>query len=159
MKRLALFLLSGLCGVTFAAPEDITFQGNLLAPPACTVSANNTIDVLFQDVIIDNINGVNFRQDVPYTITCDSASRNSAWVMTLTWTGSQTDFDNAAVQTNVTGLGIQLQQNGQPFRWNTPLTIDTTNLPTLKAVPVKKNGAVLNDGDFSAYATLQVDYQ
>lgn len=109
MKRLALFLLSGLCGVTFAAPEDITFQGNLLAPPACTVSANNTIDVLFQDVIIDNINGVNFRQDVPYTITCDSASRNSAWVMTLTWTGSQTDFDNAAVQTNVTGLGIQLQ--------------------------------------------------
>jgi hypothetical protein len=31
--------------------------------------------------------------------------------------------------------------------------------PTLQAVPVKRAGAVLSGGDFSAMATLMVDYQ
>ncbi|RJX99927.1 fimbrial protein, partial [Escherichia coli] len=34
-----------------------------------------------------------------------------------------------------------------------------TNLPKLHAVLVKKSGAVLSEGAFEAYATLQVDYQ
>ncbi|EGB1263777.1 fimbrial protein [Salmonella enterica] len=31
--------------------------------------------------------------------------------------------------------------------------------PVLKAIPVKKSGASLTEGDFDATATLQVDYQ
>ncbi|MGE9594254.1 fimbrial protein, partial [Escherichia coli] len=57
---------------------------------------------------------------------------------------------------------IQLLQNGQRFQLNTPLTINATDLtqkPKLEAVPVKASGATLNDGAFSAYATLRVDYQ
>ncbi len=55
--------------------------------------------------------------------------------------------------------GIELQQNGQPFKLGTPLKIDPSTPPTLQAVPVKANDAALSDGTFSAYATLQVDYQ
>lgn len=74
-------------------------------------------------------------------------------------TGTQTNYNDAAIQTDVTGLGIELQQNGQPFKLNTPLNVTPANLPKLKAAPVKASDATLTDGNFSAYATLQVDYQ
>ncbi|MGX9738681.1 fimbrial protein [Pseudocitrobacter corydidari] len=159
MKRLVLILLSGCVGVAQGAVDDITFHGNLVSPPACTISNGNTIEVEFRDLIIDDINGSNYRQDVPYTITCDTESRDDAWEMTLTWLGSQTRYDDSAIDTDVAGLGIELQQNGQPFKLNTPLAISPTAPPTLKAVPVKASDAVLTDGRFSAYATLRVDYQ
>lgn len=96
---------------------------------------------------------------MPYTITCDPDVRDDAWEMSLTWTGSQTPYDDSAIETDVSGLGIELQQNGQPFKLGTPLKIDPSTPPTLQAVPVKANDAALSEGTFSAYATLQVDYQ
>lgn len=159
MKRLSLILLSAFCTITHAAPEDITFTGTLIEPPVCTVSNGDDIEIQFIDVIIDNIDGVNYRKDVPYQITCDPDITDDAWVMTLTWTDTQTSYNDAAIQTDVTGLGIELQQNGQPFKLNTPLNVTPANLPKLKAAPVKASDATLTDGNFSAYATLQVDYQ
>ncbi len=69
---------------------------------------------------------------------------------------------DAAIETDVPGFGIELLQNGQRFKLNTPLSINATDFtqkPKLEAVPVKASDAVLNDGSFSAYATLRVDYQ
>ncbi|MCV1611423.1 fimbrial protein [Escherichia coli] len=159
MKRFALCLFGCYCGIAQAADSDITFHGTLVSPPACAISDGKTVEVEFRDVIIDNINGNNFHQNVPYTITCDPDVRDDAWEMTLSWTGSQTSYDNAAIETNVTGLGIELQQNGQPFTLGTPLKINPSTPPTLQAVPVKASDASLSEGTFSAWATLQVDYQ
>ncbi|CTS48827.1 putative fimbrial protein [Escherichia coli] len=97
MKRLVLCIFCMGCGIAQAADEDITFHGKLVSPPACTISDGKTIEVEFTDVIIDNINGDNFRQDVPYEITCDPDVTNDAWEMTLTWTGTQTSYDDAAI--------------------------------------------------------------
>lgn len=159
MKRFSFCLLCGCVGSVLAADNDISFHGTLVAPPACTISDGKTIEVEFRNVIIDDINGDNFRQEVPYTISCDPDIRDDAWEMTLTWMGSQTSYDDAAIETDVTGLGIELQQNHQPFKLGTPLKINPENPPTLQAVPVKATNADLSDGTFSAYATLQVDYQ
>ena len=79
MKRLAWCLLYGFAGLSQAAINDITFHGTLVSPPACTISDGKSIEVAFSNVIIDNINGDNFRQDVPYTITCDPDVRDDAW--------------------------------------------------------------------------------
>lgn len=73
--------------------------------------------------------------------------------------GDSHQLQYVAVQTSVTDLGIEMQQNGSPFELDKPLSIDPASPPMLKAVPVKASGAVLGDGAFSAYATLQVDYQ
>lgn len=159
MKRLTLILFCCCSGISQAATPDITLHGNLVSPPACTISDNKTIEVNFSDVIIDNINGVNYRQDVPYTITCDSGARDQSWEMTLTWSGTQTSYDDAAIETDVAGLGIELQHDGEAFTLNTPLAIDPNDPPKLKAVPVKSSSAVLDEGTFSAYGTLKVDYQ
>lgn len=162
MKRLSLFLICGWCGFALAADDDITFHGTLVSPPACTISNGQTIEVDFHDLIIDNINGDYGRQTVNYELSCDASVRDSSWVMSLTWTGTETSHNDAAIETSVPGFGIELQQNGQRFQLNTPLVInanDFTQKPKLEAVPVKANDAVLNDGPFSAYATLRVDYQ
>lgn len=62
MKRLAWCLIYGFAGLAQAAINDVTFHGTLVSPPACTISDGKTIEVEFRNVIIDNINGDNFRQ-------------------------------------------------------------------------------------------------
>ncbi|EFB1732710.1 fimbrial protein, partial [Escherichia coli] len=131
-------------------------------PPTCSISGGKTIEVEFRDLIIDDINGNYGRKEVPYELTCDSTTRHPDWEMTLTWTGTQTSFNDAAIETDVPGFGIELQHDGQRFKLNTPLAINATDFtqkPKLEAVPVKASDAVLSDTNFSAYATLRVDYQ
>ena len=157
MKRIATALM--LICVSASAADNLKFHGTLVAPPTCTISNGNTIEVDFSKVFIDRIDGKNFMQDVPYTITCSSSTRDSSLEMTLTLTGAATDYNSAAIETDVPGLGIELQQDGKPFTLGSTITIAESARPTLKAVPVKKSGAVLSESAFSAWATLQVDYQ
>lgn len=67
-----------------------------------------------------------------------SAVRDPSMEMTLSWSGTQSDFDDAAVSSNITGLGIQLKQAGQRFRINTPLVVNETDLPVLTGCASKK---------------------
>ncbi len=156
MKRISLLMLWGFCSM---ALSNVTFHGYLVQPPNCTISDGETIELTFQDVNIDDINGSNYEQIVPYRITCDTPVRDPLLEMTLSWSGTQSDFDDAAVSTDIAGLGIRLKQAGQSFKLNTPLVVDKTALPALTAVPVKKSGVDLPEANFEAWATLQVDYQ
>ncbi len=61
MKRLAWCLIYGFAGLVQAAVNDVTFHGTLVSPPACTISDGKSIEVACSNVIIDNINGDNFR--------------------------------------------------------------------------------------------------
>lgn len=158
MKKIALIVFMGSCFAAQAA-DNLKFHGTLIAPPVCTINNNETIEVEFGDVLINKIDGTRYAQDVPYEITCDSTVRDSSMTMTLTLSGSATTFNNAAVTTSVSGLGIELQQNDKPFTLGSSVTINEQSIPTLKAVPVKASGAALTEGEFDATATLQVDYQ
>ncbi|EDV0260568.1 fimbrial protein [Salmonella enterica subsp. salamae] len=140
------------------AADNLKFHGTLVMPPTCTISNDETIEVDFDAVLIDRIDGRNYLQEVPYTITCDSTVRDDAMSMTLTLTGAQSSFDTAAVNTNVSGLGVQFQQSGKPFVVGSTITINEQSKPVLKAVPVKQNGAELREQAFEAWATLQVGY-
>ncbi|MDA6474867.1 fimbrial protein [Escherichia coli] len=127
--------------------------------PVYIVSENKTIEIAFNEVIISDISGDNYKREVPYSVECDSENTDTGIQMKLTWTGVETDFNDSAVETDVVGLGVELQQNGQRFQQGKAINISKTNLPKLHAVLVKKSGAVLSEGAFEAYATLQVDYQ
>lgn len=162
MKKRLLLLLCTCAGVALAADDDITFHGTLVAPPVCAISDGKTLEVEFRDLIIDSINGDYGRKEVEYSLSCDSDTRDPEWVMTLTWTGTPTTYNDSAIETDVPGFGIELLHDGQRFELNTPLTINATDFtqkPKLEAVPVKSADAVLSDTTFSAYATLRVDYQ
>ncbi|EHX7793000.1 fimbrial protein [Escherichia coli] len=156
MKRISLLML---WSFSFMALSNVSFHGYLVQPPNCSISNGQNIELTFRDVNIDDINGSNYEQVVPYTITCDTAVRDPQMEMTLTWSGTQSDFDDSAVATDLNGLGIHLKQAGSDFKLHTPLVVNETSLPVLTAVPVKKSGVDLPESDFEAWATLQMDYQ
>lgn len=56
------------------------------------------------------------------------------------WTGSQTSYDNAAIETNVTGWGLSCNK-WPAVHVGTPLKINLSTPPTLQAVPVKASDA------------------
>ncbi|EPD1017779.1 fimbrial protein, partial [Escherichia coli] len=99
MKKLTLILLCACWGKALAADEDIAFHGTLVSPPACSISGGQTIEVEFRDVIIDSIDGNYGRKEVAYELSCETNERDPDWEMTLTWTGTATSYNDAAIET------------------------------------------------------------
>ncbi|AFI89669.1 pilus assembly protein [Pectobacterium parmentieri] len=157
-----IMLLAGLSGCitsVMAGEGDMTFRGTLITPPPCIINDGNQISVNFGERIgAGRVNGVNYRMPVNYQITCEKGNDQSV-VLTLRMSGSATDFDPNALQTNKDGLGIRIYQNDEPFAPNSTLKVSLTSLPKLEAVPVKKVGGTLEKGSFETWATLRADYQ
>lgn len=143
---------------TAGAAENMHFSGTLIAPPPCTINNNQMVDVDFgQRVGVKKVDGKNYLQTVDYQITCEPGT--GGLVLGLTVTGIPSAFDEAALKTNKSDLGIRLLQAGQPFTLNKRIAIDAANPPLLQAVPVKKPGVELSAGAFEVLATLLADYQ
>ena len=160
MNTLLLALVWGVTGVALADGDvDMTFRGTLIEPPPCTINDGERVDVDFGERVgINKVDGVNYRQIMNYQITCNNAGSGS-WALTLSLTGAAAGFDEQALQTNKTDLGIRVYQNDKPFTPGSSLAIDISNPPRLEAVPVKREGATLTEGAFESWATLRADYQ
>lgn len=143
-------------GVALAA--NMKMHGTLVEPPACTVSGGKEIDVDFGKAVgVNKVDGTNYLQAISYQVTCLPGA--GSWSLGLRVTGSVSGFDTAALQTDVTDLGIKLLQAGKAWPINQRLVVDAKALPLLQAVPVKKPGMKLKEGAFNATATLLADYQ
>ncbi|AHG21886.1 pilus assembly protein [Chania multitudinisentens RB-25] len=144
--------------VALAAGGDMTFRGTLIEPPPCSINSGNNIFVDFGERVgIKKVDGVNYMQGINYTLVCEP--NTYGWVLKLKLMGSSTAFDNAAVQTNISNLGIKILRDDQPFVLGSDISITPANKPQLKAVPVQRPGVLLNEGPFEAVATLLADYQ
>ncbi|MGE4802730.1 fimbrial protein [Yersinia hibernica] len=146
-------------GSTLAYADNMLFSGTLINPPPCVINSGNIIDVPFgENLGVNKIDGINYTQNVPYSMTCETVSSSLELGLTIV-SASVTTFDPTAIQTDVQDLGIRILKNGVPFALNTRISYDKNNPPVLKAVPVKSTGATLSEGSFEATATLLVDYQ
>lgn len=149
-------LLAAADSTSFAS--NMKLYGTLLEPPACTIEDDDVIDVFFgKNVGIHRIDGINYTQNVNYKLTCSDNTRG--WELRLTVIGPPSNFDTAALQTNVNNLAIRLTQEGKPFEINKPIVITPTTAPAIKAVPIKRPGSNLPEGAFSVTATLLAEYQ
>ena len=159
MKNWKQLSLLALCtaGIHATASANLSFIGTLVEPPLCTINNGNTLTIDFKEVGVNKVDEVNYRLPMNYTITC--AGSTLPWEMILSVKGTATSFESSAVQTSVTDLGVQLLQNGQPFKLNTPIVINPASPPALEAVPVKRPGTTLKSGGFNAAATLLAEYQ
>ncbi|WP_235432617.1 fimbrial protein [Pragia fontium] len=135
----------------------MSFHGILVEPPPCKINDGAMVDVNFERVGVNKVDGVNYLKTLDYNITCEPGV--TGLDMTLLLSGQKTSYDDAAVQTDLADLGIRVLQNGQPFTLDTPIKIDPQSPPTLTAVPVKTPGATLTENAFSASATLLASYQ
>ncbi|MGX9743220.1 fimbrial protein [Pseudocitrobacter corydidari] len=152
-------LISLILTISTAWADNLNFHGTLITPPVCTINNDKTIEVNFNQIIIDNIDGVNYLTDVPWELSCDSSVRSDLLAFSLTYLGTASNYTPDAISTNIQGLGIVLQEDGQVFRPGSTITITESSLPVLKAVPIKKENTTLTEGEFEAFATLQVEYQ
>lgn len=138
------------------ADSTVTIKVTVLVPPPCIINNDRPIEVVFGDVITTRVDGNNYRMPVNYTLLCTDASPNA---LKLQIQGNGAPFDNTLLQTDKTGLGIELQRQGGRLAVNSWVNFTYPNKPLLWAVPVKQSGATLTGGEFSASATMKVDYQ
>lgn len=157
MKKILLGLLLG--SFTLQAAENLQFNGTLIAPPICTVNNQETLEIDFSNVWIDKIDGNNYKKPVGLSVECDYDNQDNAIQMTLTFGGSPSSFNPAAIATDIKGLGIAIAQNGVPLTIGKALVVNEQNMPLLEAVPVKESGASLKENAFEAWATIKVEYQ
>lgn len=139
-----------------AATATVTVKVTVVAPPPCVINDDRPIDVEFGDVMTTRVDGSNYKMPVNYTLSCPGAPSNA---MKLQVKGSGAAFDATVLQTNKTGLGIELRQGDSKLAVNDWLSFTFPNKPELWAVPVKQTGATLTGGEFSAGATMEVAYQ
>lgn len=129
------------------------------APP-CTVTGAS---VAFGSVETTKVDGVNYLKPVSYMLNCNG--RVSDYLKMQIQGTSITVNGESVLKTNVTGLGIRLQQtsNNELVPIGTAswlnFTYGTTAGVALNAVPVKQSSSALKAQDFSAGATLVVSYQ
>ncbi|MFI8414885.1 fimbrial protein [Serratia sp. NPDC078593] len=124
--------------------------------PTCTVNNNQVITVEFGEVVTTQVNGNHYRMPVHYTLDCKDAPSNA---MKLQIEGNGASFDSTLLQTNHPALGIQIQQGSTKRPINTWLNFTYPKVPELWAVPVKQSSGILIAGEFTAAATMKVDYQ
>lgn len=134
---------------------SVVIHGTLKRKP-CHINNDGVIAVEFGNVGINKVDGERYKQTIPYTLECDDPDETVNLNMTLK--GTQTAYDSGAIETSVSGLGIEIQQNGTPVVINQPFVIDYSRPPVLEAVPVS-SGAPLIEGAFSATATLLAEYE
>ncbi|MGP0843280.1 fimbrial protein [Serratia sp. CY83965] len=140
-----------------AASTTIKVTVTIVAPPPCVINNNNLIEVNFgNDVMTTRIDGSYKKQPVVYSLECKNAPNNA---MKLQIQGTGAGFDSEVLQTNKDGLGVALLRNGSRQPINSWINFTYPTKPTLEAVPVKQAGATLRGGEFSAGATMKVEYQ
>lgn len=132
-----------------------TTKVTVIAPPSCVIN-NNLIEVNFgYDVMTTCIDCSYKKQPVVYSVECKNALNNA---MKLQIQDTSADFDGEVLQTNKDGLGGALLRNGSRQPINSWINFTYPNLPAQEAVPVKQAGATLRGGEFSAGATMKVEF-
>ncbi|CAI2507816.1 putative minor fimbrial subunit StfF [Serratia fonticola] len=156
-KTISLAMLLGML-VQPAKAVQVNFQGGLVEALPCTINNGAPIEVDFGDnLVIRNLDGMRYSKPIPYQIDCSAAG-----VVRLSFKGAPSSFDYAAIQTNLTGLGIRiLLGDGVPFPWHTSYfsDVDMQSPPLLFAVPVADPAQSPSPGAFTARATLLAEYQ
>jgi type 1 fimbria pilin len=139
------------------AETGLTIRAIIIAPPPCVINSGSTLNVPFgNDLLTSRVDGINYRRNVPYTVTCDAPFSNA---MTLELKGTGASFDGRVLSTRNPDLGVKLFVNGADWPLNAAVNFTYPNFPVVQAVPVKRAGSNLRGGAFDAAATLVIEYQ
>lgn len=140
-----------------ANEAELKIMGNILVPPPCKIHQGSVIEVNFEKVGVNTIKGTEQKREVNYQIECGENKNN--WQMYLSLSGTKSDFDFNALETNIDNLAVKFQLNDNFLDLDKKYPIDDKSPGTLWAVLVKNGNAKLATGNFLANGTLLVEYQ
>ncbi|WP_261369206.1 fimbrial protein [Yersinia mollaretii] len=139
------------------AQTTLTVKVTVLAAPSCVINGGDPIEVGFgDDVVTTRVDGHNYMQVIPANVRCSGLTNDS---LRLRVQGNPAYFGTNVLATEQDDLGIALMSNGKPLRLNDNIQFTYPDVPVLSAVPVKYTETKLAAGQFSAGATLTVEYQ
>ncbi|WP_370874660.1 fimbrial protein [Pseudomonas sp. FP215] len=142
--------------VTATSSSTINVTVILTAEP-CKVNNNNMIEVNFgNDVQTKLVDGSYKKMQVPYTVQCPAGSPGA---MSIRIEGMGASFDSDVLTTSISNFGIALLADGARLPINSSKDFTYPNWPRIYAVPVKRSGATLNGGAFTAGGIMKVEYR
>ncbi len=134
----------------------INITGYVIAPPPCVINNGQMVEVDFGEVMSTRIDGANYKRPINYKVECKKMPTNA---MKISVVGGDAGFDSNALKTNITGLGVRILYQNKLLRLGQTVNFTYPNIPVLEAIPVRDYSATLSGGDFSAIATLRIEYQ
>ncbi|MDW7587914.1 fimbrial protein [Providencia manganoxydans] len=119
------------------------------------------VQVIFPDMIINQIDGISYgRTQINYNIKCEED--NPAIKIQFTGTDARntnTSFAAGMLKTTENDMAIKILNGSQQLKLNDWLPFRYNSKPTLYAVAVPSNTGGISGGEFTASATLSVEYQ
>lgn len=145
---------------SYAATDstEIRISGTIQAAANCIINNNQPIMVEFGRLNIDEIDGFNYQQPVPFTMNCSGLPSNS---MKLQITGTISNFNSSLLATTKDNLALiffdpdehYLRVNNSWYSFTYPY------VPAITVAPYKRSGAALTGGDFTATALLVIELE
>ncbi|EFE54299.1 hypothetical protein PROVRETT_07295 [Providencia rettgeri DSM 1131] len=160
MKIKFLYTLLVFSTFSYSASLTVGFNGNLIStPPECILNNSQKSMVHFGDILLSRIDGVNYKHTLTFELTCTNLAMNN---LALSIQGDPSNFNNGILKTSNPKLGLSFYINGIKQDINKKINFNYLELPSLEVSPVKNTNSSFDDtdgGDFTALATLNVDYQ
>lgn len=160
---LALTLALGPASLSLAQVDEsrrnvrIEISGTIRAKVPCVINDNKPINIRFDDVQISRIDGQYKMTVIPYSLNCKRAN-SQALKMKIAGSGAGFNTKLLAIP-NQNNLGIALKWNKTDFPLNNWFSLNPASPPALQAVLVARSTGAITGGEFSAAATMVVDYQ
>lgn len=154
---LALLLSMSLNAEQKGGSYTFKLTGKLVKITWCKVNNDQPVNVSFGNVGIKKVASGQYIQDIDYSLVCNNVTDAATVEMTLKATAQS--WDNMAMATDIGDLGVRVIKDGQPMKFNEPISISPGVTPKLQAQLVQKTGATLPESTFKATGTLVVDYK
>lgn len=136
----------------------VTVNVTIVTSP-CEINNNQQIDIDFgSSIAVTDVAAGLVQRNIDYTLDCSSADQSKTLVMKITGPGAT--FNTDELQTNIPQLGIGFTADGSEYALNTPLPFASADTkPALVAKLMQQDNARLPTGNFTAGATMTVEYQ
>lgn len=159
IAALMMLSLSTWSPLSYAISDNVNFNVKVtVVAKTCEVNDNNPITVEFNDMIINKIKDGIYEQPIPYTLDCDGPPAGQ--LLRLQFLGVGASFNSNLLQTSERDLGLQFKMDGNNFNLNSWQNFTYTNtLPSLSVLAVASSVGGIEDGEFTATATFNVEYQ
>lgn len=136
---------------------NVSFSGVLMDSPLCVINNDQIITVDFgNEVVTTRIDGDNYKKEIQFTLSCD---KNFSVNQALRIKGVGAEFDPKALSSDTPNLAIAIYHDQVRYNLGEWLPFSYPKQPVLYAVPIKKAASHLSGGQFTALASLIVDYQ
>jgi type 1 fimbria pilin len=151
-------LLALLLGAHFAqADENVTIRGYVIAEPPCVINNGMPIRARFGDVQIEHINGSYKTIPIEFVLKCNPTTTANELRMQLVGVHA---FDGLSLAIpGYSDVAIAITKDGRQWPITEWSNFDLRWQPVLKAVLVKRYGRKIKPGEFTASATMVVDYR